>query len=155
MVPFSGGQFIYGFGPALLLKTGTDQLWSTKKWGAGPTAVGLAQIGGFTAGALTNHIWSYAGDAQRTDVNQTFMPPFISYTTADAWTFSAVADMTYDWNAEAWTIPVGLSVSKLVKFGSQPVSLGAKARYYVATTDLGPHGWGLQTTVTFLFPTGK
>jgi len=154
-VPIGGGQLIYGFGPVLLLPTGTDRLLSTEKWGAGPTAVGLVQIGGFTVGALTNHIWSYAGDSARTDVSQTFIQPFASYTTADAWTFGASADMTYDWNAEAWTIPVGLSVSKLVKFGSQPVSLGVKARYYVATTESSAHGWGLQTTVTFLFPTGK
>jgi hypothetical protein len=30
---------------------------------------------------------SYAGDAARFDVNQTFIQPFISYTTPDAWTF--------------------------------------------------------------------
>lgn len=154
-VPVAGGQFIFGFGPALLLKTGTDSLLSTEKWAAGPTAVGLVQIGGFTVGTLTNHVWSYAGKATRADVSQTFIQPFVSYTTADAWSFGLSADMTYDWTGEAWTIPVGVSVSKLVKFGNQPVSLGAKARYYVASTESSAHGWALQTTVTFLFPTKK
>ena len=154
-IPISGGQLILGFGPALLLRTGTDQLLSTEKWAAGPTAVGLVQIGGFTAGALANHVWSYAGDALRKDVNQTFIQPFLSYTTPDAWTFSVSSEMTYDWTANAWTGPVGAGISKLVKFGNQPVSLGAKVKYYWATTEASPHGWGLQTTVTFLFPTGK
>lgn len=154
-VPVQGGQFIYGYGPALLLPTGTDVLLSTEKWGAGPTAVGLLQLGGFTTGALANHVWSYAGDAARADVDQTFIQPFVSYTTPDAWTYSISAEMTYDWKTQDWVIPVTAGFSKLVKFGNQPVSLGAKARYYVADTEASPHGWAFQTTVTFLFPTGK
>jgi hypothetical protein len=32
-VPISGGQLIYGFGPVLLLSTGTDRLLATGKCG--------------------------------------------------------------------------------------------------------------------------
>jgi hypothetical protein len=154
-VPISGGQFMFGVGPAIMLRSGTDDLLSSGKWAAGPTAVALAMVGNVTVGALANHLWSFAGDDTRREVNQTFIQPFISYTTPDAWTFSASTEMTYDWGAQDWVIPVGVGVSKLVNFGTQPVSLGAKARYYADTTESSPHGWAFQTTVTFLFPTGN
>jgi hypothetical protein len=56
---------IWGVGPAFLVPTGTDDLLGTGKWGAGPTAVVLKQIDGWTVGALANHIWSFAGDGDR------------------------------------------------------------------------------------------
>jgi hypothetical protein len=75
---------IWGVGPVILLPTGTDRLLSAEKWGAGPTAVALTQQNGWTFGVLANHIWSFAGDDARSDVNATFLQPFISYTTPDA-----------------------------------------------------------------------
>jgi hypothetical protein len=71
----------------LLVPTGTEQLLSSEKWGAGPTAVVLTQQGGWTVGILANHLWSYAGAPDRAEVNSTFMQPFVSYTTKDAWTY--------------------------------------------------------------------
>ena len=72
------------------LPTATDDLLGDGRWGAGPTAVVLKQSGPWTIGALANHVWSVGG-ATRSGagpVNATFLQPFISYTTADAWTFT-------------------------------------------------------------------
>ncbi|WP_373504705.1 transporter [Aestuariivirga sp.] len=146
---------IWGAGPVFLVPTGglSDDLLSSEKWGAGPTGVVLKQTGGWTYGALANHIWSFAGDDDRTDVNATFIQPFLSYTTPDAWTFSLNTETTYNWETEEWTVPVNGIVSKLLTFGTQPVSLAAGVRYYVESSDSGPHGWGARLAVTFLFPT--
>jgi hypothetical protein len=153
-VPLGGGaNFIWGAGPVFLLRTGTDTLLSGGKWGAGPTAVALVQAGPWTVGALTNHIESFAGPRGRADIRSTFIQPFVSYTTKDAWTFTLNSESTYDWVGEQWTVPVNAVVSKLVKFGDQPVSLGAGVRYYAESPDGGPHGWGARAVVTFLFPT--
>ena len=143
---------VWGVGPVFLAPTGTDPLLTGGKWGAGPTAVVLKQFNGFTVGALANHIWSVAGDSNRADISQTFMQPFISYTTPDAWTFTLNTESTYNWQTSQWTVPVNAIVSKLVRFGKQPVSLGAGVRYYVDSPDSGPHGFGGRLTMTFLFP---
>jgi hypothetical protein len=145
---------IWGVGPVFLLPTGTDPLLSGEKWGAGPTAVVLTQDRGWTTGILANHIWSFAGDEARADVNSTFLQPFISYTTPDAWTFTLNTESTYDWNAEAWSVPINFMVSKLVTVNMQPISLGVGARYWAASPDGGPDGWGVRAVLTFLFPTG-
>ncbi len=148
----SASGITWGLGPVFLVPTGTDELLSAEKWGAGPTLVVLRQSGGWTYGALMNHIWSFAGDANRNDVSATFLQPFINFTTHDAWTFGVNAESSYDWEAEQWSVPVNFSVSKLVRFSHQPVSLGGALRYWADSTDGGPHGFGARATITFLFP---
>jgi hypothetical protein len=143
---------IWGAGPVFLLPTGTDELLTADKWGIGPTAVVLKQSGGLTVGALANHIWSVAGDEERPDVSSTFLQPFISYTTPDAWTFSVNTESTYDWENEQWSVPVHASVSKLITLGSQPVSIGGTARYWAESPETGPDGWAARATFTLLFP---
>jgi hypothetical protein len=54
-------------------------------------------------------------------------------------------------SAKNGLFPSMRAVSKLVKFGDQPVSLGAGIRYWAETPDGGPHGWAARATLTFLF----
>jgi len=71
---------IWGVGPVFLLPTATNAALGSGKWGAGPTAVMLKQQDGWTVGILANHIWSFAGEADRSQVSNTFLQPFINYT---------------------------------------------------------------------------
>lgn len=150
--PTAGG-IIWGAGPVFLLPTATDRLLGGGKFGAGLTAVVLKQEGPWTVGALANHIWSVAGREDRADISATYLQPFISYRTSDAWTFTLNTESTYDWKAEKWSVPINFQVSKLVKFDKQPVSLSAGIRYWAASPNNGPRGWGPRVGLTFLFPT--
>lgn len=143
---------VWGVGPVFLFPSGTDPLLSSEKWGAGPTAVALVQKDGWTVGGLANHIWSFAGDSARADVSSTFLQPFISYTTPDAWSYSLNTESTYNWETEEWSVPINFAVSKIVKFGKQPVQLQAGVRYWAVSSTGGPDGWGARLAMTFLFP---
>jgi len=149
------GGIIWGVGPALLLPTATDRLLGDGKWAAGPTAVVLTQKSGWTVGILANHVWSYAGESDRVDVNSTFLQPFIAYTTKDAWTYTLNTESTYDWVADQWSVPVNFQITKLLKIGDQPVSIGGGVRYWAENPTTGAHDFGARVLVTFLFPTGK
>ena len=148
--PKAGG-WIWGAGPVFLLPTGSEDLLSVKKWGAGPTGVALKQDGPWTYGLLANHIWSFAGSGKQ-DVNATFVQPFVSYTTPTAWSFTLNTESTYDWEHEQWAVPINAVVSKVTKLGDQLVSFGAGVRYWADGPEGGPHGWGLRLMVTLLFP---
>jgi hypothetical protein len=148
--PTSGG-WIWGAGPVFLLPTATDDLLGTEKWGAGPTAVLLKQQKGWTYGVLANHIWSFAGESGRADVNATFVQPFVSFTTKKFTTYGLNTESTYDWSNSQWTVPLNASVSQLLKIGKQPIQLSLGARYYAEKPDGGPD-WGLRFAVTLLFP---
>jgi hypothetical protein len=150
--PTSNG-WILGAGPVFLLPTASDDLLGGEKWGAGPTAVALKQDGPLTLGLLSNQVWSYAGDDDRKTVNSTFLQPFIGYTTPEAWSFTMNTESTYDWTDNQWSVPINAVVSKVVKIGNQPVSIGGGPRYWVDSPDAtGPEGWGGRFFVTFLFP---
>jgi hypothetical protein len=143
--------WILGGGPVFLIPTGSDDLLSAKKWGAGPTGVALKQDGPWTYGVLANHIWSIGGSGPQ-DVSSTFLQPFLSYTTPDAWSFTLNTESTYDWEREQWSVPINALVSKVTKVGEQLVSVGGGVRYWADGPDSGPHGWGFRFVVTLLFP---
>lgn len=151
--PTSGG-LIWGAGPVFLLPTATDDLLGGEKWGVGPTGVMLTQRGPWTIGGLANHIWSVGGANDRSDIDRTFLQPFVTYTTSQAWSFSLQTESSYDWEAEQWSVPVNVGVSKLTKVGGAPVSFSGGLRYWVKSPDNGPEGWGLRFGVTLLFPRG-
>lgn len=144
---------IWGVGPVLLVPTATREALGSQKWGIGPTAVVLKQTGAWTHGMLANHIWSFAGDGDRSDVSLTFLQPFLSYTTPDAWTFTLQTEATRNWEADEdeWTVPIGAFVSKLVDVSGQKVSLSGGPRWYAVGPDTAPD-WGLRFAVTLLFP---
>lgn len=155
--PRAGGSsgVIWGVGPAFLLPTASDSLLGGKKWGAGWTALVLRQKSGWTAGFLVNQIWSVAsmhGYGDRPAISATFLQPFLAYNTARAWTYGANLESSYDWHAHEFSVPLNLSVSHVSRIGNQPISLGAGVRYWLTSTQTGPHGWGFRATLTFVFP---
>jgi hypothetical protein len=151
--PFHG--VIWGAGPAMLWPTGTSGVGSGK-WGAGPTFVVLKQSGGYTFGLLANHIWSYAdaGNGSRTEVNSTFLQPFVAWTSPKATTITFNTESTYNWVDRRWSVPFNLTVTHLFDIGGQRVQIGGGGRLYAsrdAPSGQGPD-WGLRFVTTFLFP---
>ena len=150
--PSKPGGAIWGVGPVLLVPTGTDDLLSGRKWGAGPTGVILKQMGTVTIGALGNHIWSVAGNSARGDISATFANPFITNAMKSGFTYGVAADITYDWKADRWTMPVSFTASQVTQLGGQLVSIGGGLRYYAIANDASPHGFAGRFAVTLLFP---
>jgi hypothetical protein len=149
--PTSGG-LIWGVGPVLLLPTASEYFLGGDKWGVGPTFVGLMQEGPWTFGMLANHIWSYAGDDDRKDVNATFLQPFVSYITKTKTTFTLNTETTYDWESDQASVPLNVIVSQLLKVGNQPIQVGIGPRYWIDSPDGGPENWGVRAVFTMLFP---
>jgi hypothetical protein len=142
---------IWGLGPVFLLPTATDSALGSEQWGAGPTGLVLRQSGHWTYGALANHLWSFAGDDARADVNATFFQPFVSYITDSKTTFGLSLESTYDWDGGEWNVPLNFVVSQLLKIGDQPLQIFGGVRYYLDAPNGGAE-WGLRFGVTFLFP---
>jgi len=145
------GGWILAAGPVALWPTATDSQLGGEQWGAGPTALALRQKGPWTFGLLTNHLWSYAGDNARAEVNATFIQPFVSYITSTKTTFTINSETTYDWTGQQWSVPVNVVISQLFKVGSQPMQAFVGGRYYLEGPDGGPE-WGLRAGLVLLFP---
>ena len=143
--------FIWGAGPVVLIPTAFNNL-GAKQLGIGPTFVALKQQGGWTYGALYNHIWGVAGGSGRPKVNSDFIQPFLAYGTKSAWTFSFNTESSYDWNTGKWSVPIHLVASKLIRVGAQPISLQAGLRCWATSPDGGPKGCGPRIAIVFLYP---
>jgi hypothetical protein len=141
----------WGLGPVMLVPTATEDLLGTEKWGAGPTAVILQQKGQLTYGALVNHIWSFAGESSRSEVNSTFLQPFFSVGLGQGRTITLNSESTYDWHNEQWTIPFNLVYSKVFKIGRQMLQWQIGGRVYAASPSGGPD-WGIRAGLVLLFP---
>jgi len=143
---------IWGIGPVFLLPTASDSKLGSEKWGAGPSAVGLVMNGAWTYGVLANHVWSFAGDDDRADINNTFIQPFVAYTWPSAWTVVVQSESSYNWDTENWSVPLNLGVSKLVRFGRLPVSLQGAIGYWAESPKLGPEGFRFRLQANVVLP---
>lgn len=152
--PAAAGRLIWGAGPILLLPSATDEKLGTERWGAGPSAVALTIRGPWLFGVLANHIWSFAGDGDRDDVNQTLIQPFINYNFPGGWFLTSSPIITANWEADndqRWTVPLGGGAGKLFFIGRQPVNVSAQGFYNVEKPDFQAD-WTLRLNVQFLFP---
>jgi hypothetical protein len=158
--PKNPGPFglVWGLGPVFLYPTGTHPFLGTGTFSIGPTAVVLKQMGGLTAGALMNQLWSVAEQKNRTSFSQLFLQPFLAYTTKTHTTFTLSSEMSANWNNAPgdakWTIPLILQVSQILKIGKQPVSIQIGGKYYADSPRYGPD-WGVRFAFTLLYPTAR
>jgi len=149
--PSSGGV-IWGVGPVFLLPTASEDRLGAEKWATGPAVVALTLRGPWTIGGLANHIWSFAGDDDRSDISNTFLQPFAAYTWPSAWTASVQSESNYNWKTEKWSVPVNLGLSRLVRFGRLPVSLQASAGYWLEAPESGPEGVRYRLQANIVLP---
>ncbi len=143
---------IWGVGPVILIPTASDNALGGEKWGIGPTAVALKQVGPWTFGGLFNHIESFAGDDDRAYISATFVQPFVTYITKTKTSIGLSTESTYNWNSEEWSVPVNFTVNQLLRVGTQIIQVGGGVRYWVDSTAAGPEDWGARLQLTFLFP---
>ena len=152
--PKKSGEVTWGIGPVFQFPTATDGRLGKDKWCAGIAGVALKMKGPWVYGALVNNIWSFAGDDERDDVNQTLIQPFINYNLAGGWYYSFAPIITADWEADSdnrWTVPLGLGVGRVTTMGKQPVNVSLSLYYNVEKPEF-VDDWHLRLQFTLLYP---
>lgn len=150
--PKNSEKLTWGVGPALLLPIGTNDFLTTKKFGMGPTAVALKQANGWTVGGLINQIWSVAGNADRPDVSQMFVQPFVVYNWKTGAGLGANLEWTQNWKASTATVWLNPTISAVTSLGKQKTQFVVGPRLNLAAPDGGKADWGWRAVVIFLFP---
>jgi hypothetical protein len=148
----SKNGWIWGAGPAFLIPIGTDDFLSTRKWGIGPTALILKQAKGLTYGFLVNQLWSFAGDEDRSDVNQMFLQPFFTHNWKSGAGVGLNAEITFNWQANTTIAFLNPIITAVTKLGKQAVSLGVGPRIPLGGPEESKAAFGLRGVVTFVFP---
>ncbi len=154
--PAPSGGLVWGIGPALQLRSATDDRLGSGKWATGPTAVGLVQEGAWSLGALVTQLWSFAGDDNRADVNQMQLQPIISYRLSPKNTIGYAGIIVANWqhpSGQRWTVPLGATYSILTRPGwiATPVNYVFGGGYNVVRPD-DASPWFVRFQVNFVFP---
>ena len=151
--PAEPGKVIWGVGPVLQLPTHTEDELGTDKWSAGPGFVALAMPGKWVIGCVTYNIWDFTGPGDD-KINSFLFQYFVNYNLDKGWYLTSTPVITANWEADSsdqWTVPFGLGIGRLVKFGKQPVDFKLQPFIYAEAPENGPD-WSLQFQVKFLFP---
>jgi len=154
--PAGGNGWIWGFGPAMVMRTATDDRLGAGKWSLGPAVVGLKESGPWTVGALATQVWSVAGDDNQPGVNAFTLQPIVSYRLDSKQSLGYIGIVTADWeqkrSSQRWTVPLGVSYSLLVRpEGFVPMNFVVGAGYNVIRPD-NSSDWFVRFQVNFVLP---
>jgi hypothetical protein len=150
-------KIIWGIGPTFVLPTATNTTYLGQgKLSMGPSVVVLVQPTHWTIGFLANNVWSVAGHSNidKPTVNQFLFQWFVNYNMKKGWYLTTSPIITANWRAtgdNAWTVPFGGGVGRIMKLGFQPVNITAQF-YGNAVHPAGASPWGVRLQFVLLFP---
>jgi hypothetical protein len=146
--------FYWGVGPAFQIPTATDNQLGTKKWSAGLSGTGSLVKGPVVAGIRANHLWSFAGDDDRPDVNLSTIEYFAYYNFGRGWWIGTSPVNTANWETsknDVWTAPLGGGIGKVVMSGRMPINLKFEAYHYIESPSNSAE-WSALFTLQLLLP---
>ncbi|MHC4951596.1 MAG: hypothetical protein ACYTEU_11525, partial [Planctomycetota bacterium] len=126
-------DWVWGLGSTFKFPTATEDTLGEDKYQAGPAGM-IFNIGKpWIYGVLAQHWWSYAGDGDR-DTSRTDIQYTVRYSLPDAWSVGMGPTIAIDWEEDSdnrYTVPVGLGVTKTIRWGKMPVKLRLETHYSV------------------------
>ncbi len=148
--------WLWGVGPVVQVPTISNSSLGSNVWGAGPTGVLVYMKGPWVAGALVNNVWSFGGTSVPggTKYNMFLTQPFVNYNFGGGWYVGTSPIITANWltsGNNAWTLPLGGQVGRVIKIGGKlPVNLSLGAYYNALRPEFGAT-WQLRTQITLIF----
>ena len=148
--------WLWAIGPVMQIPTISDKSLGSNVWGGGPTAALVYLKGPWVAGVLANNVWSFGGTSGLggTRYNMFLTQPFVNYNFGEGWYVGSAPIVTANWltsGNNAWTLPIGAQVGRVVKIGGKlPVNFAIGAYYNALRPEFGST-WQLRTQVTLIF----
>jgi hypothetical protein len=149
------GNWLLGLGPTFIFPTASSDYTGQGKWQVGPAALAGYLSKKWILGALLQNWQSFGGSGNRQDTNQMNLQPFAAYFLPNGWSIGYSGNILANWEADGgnvWTVPLGLQVAKVVKFGPLPVRLQLGGQYMVHHPDVGGQEWNIQLMVVPVIP---
>ena len=154
--PKISGNWLLGFGPTFIFPTAGSDYAGQGKWQAGPAALVGYLSQKWMVGALYQNWASFGGSGNRDDTDQMNFQPIAAVFLPDGWSIGYSGNILANWKADragdTWTVPLGLAIGKVQKFGRLPVKLQLAAQYMVHQPDIGGQQWNIQLTLTPVLP---
>jgi len=153
--PANSGNWVLGAGPTAIFPTATSHFTGQGKWQLGPSAVVGYLTKTYFIGVFPQQWFSFAGEHGRPDTNQMNLQPIASIFWGEGWNAFYSGNILVDWNApspDVWTVPVGLGLGKVVKFGRLPVKFTLSVQYIPVHPRINGQEWNVQVQITPVIP---
>jgi hypothetical protein len=105
-------------------------------------------------GVFPQQWWSSGGEHGRPHTNQMNLQPIAALFFGDGWNVFYSGNILADFTAPAgdvWTVPIGLGLGKVVKFGRLPVKFTLAVQYMPVHPGTGQE-WNVQVQITPVLP---
>ena len=141
--PLKSKKLVFGFGLGLGMPFATNASFGSGKWTIGPILRIGYNPGKWKLNAIGGNLWSYAGNPERGEVNQTVIRGLIRRPLGSKWFFTSNPILTANWNAprkQRWLIPVGGGLGRKFVSGRQHISVAAHYYNNAVRQDGAPTG---------------
>ena len=148
--------FVWGVGPTFKFPTASSDELGEGKYQAGPALMLIGLGKKWTKGILVQHWWSYAGSENRKDTNRTDFQYIIRrQLRAKAMSVGMGPTIEIDWEADSdntLTFPIGLGITKTVRWWGKPVKLRFEPQYSIIRPDDVGTKWNFRIQITPVIP---
>lgn len=154
LTPENQTDYIWGAGLMLGIPTATDGRLGSGKWSIGPAVRITYRTGPWSLSAIAGNRWSFAGDEDRTEVNQLMVRGLVRRQLANDWFFVSAPIITSNWNAESgerWLLPLGGGFGRVFNINSKPWSWSVQGYYNLIRPELAPE-WVVRVAMTAAIP---
>ena len=148
------GDWLLGLGPSWIFPSATSDFTGQGKWQVGPGAIAGYLSEKWIAGALVQDWISYGGSGSRRTSSMN-LQPVLAYFLPDGWSVGYSGNVLANWEAkgsDVWTVPLGLSVAKVVKVGPLPIRIALGGQYMVVQPETYGQRWNVQVTLAPVLP---
>ena len=153
--PANSGNWVLGAGPTAIFPTATSPFTGQRKWQLGPSFVAGYLTKEYFIGVFPQQWWSIGGVHSRPDTNQMNLQPIATIFFGEGWSLGYSGNILADWNApseDVWTVPVGLGLAKVVKFGRLPVKFQLAVQYMPVHPRISGQEWNVQVFIIPVIP---
>jgi len=153
--PAHSGNWVLGAGPTAIFPTATSHFTGQGKWQLGPSVVVGYLTKQYFIGVFPQQWWSIGGEHGRPDTNQMNLQPIATIFFGEGWSFGYSGNILADWTApspDVWTVPIGLGLGKVVKFGRLPVKIQLAVQYMPVHPRISGQEWNVQVQITPVIP---
>jgi len=124
------GKHHFAPGVAAQFPTASDDTLGSGKWSLGPSFDYEYENGRLFAGAIALQVWSFAGDAERKDVNMLMIKPFVVFSLTEKWDLLYMPyGISVYWNkpsGEKVYLPLGGGAQRHFQLGPVQMNLGVQ-----------------------------
>ncbi|MDK3071806.1 hypothetical protein QO034_01660 [Sedimentitalea sp. JM2-8] len=142
----------FGIGPQLTAPTATNSDLGSEKWSAGLANVMFnATSPKVQWGYLLTWQASFAGPDSAPDVNAGAFQPFLFYQLGQGWYLRSTAIWTYNFENDAYMIPLGFGAGKVTKTDRAVINTFIEPQYTLDSRGTGMPEWSVFAGINFQF----